>query len=180
MTISSSCVAVFSPNMEERINVFDTLESLLSINYSINNLSVLGKGTFEDGKNAIGVYKVLDQTHFKGEQNKLWQGLWEILAGEAFLYIPTFGSLVVAGGLSTMLMSGNGEKLYPHEYTELGNVLHRVGIPERSICHYESLLKQGWLILIVNGNNYDVENACLLLENSQSNHEVSLHFANTS
>jgi len=180
MTISSSCVAVFSPNLGDRISVFDALESLLSLNYSANNLSVLGKGTLEGGNNAIGIYKASDQIRFKGEQDEFWQGVWGLLAGEAFLHIPTFGSLAVAGGLSSILMAENGAIFYPHEYTELGRGLHRIGIPAESICHYESLLKQGQLMLIVNGDNSDVENACLILENAQSSHEVSLHFVNTS
>lgn len=180
MTISNSCVAVFSPNMGDRISVFDALESLLSLNYSANNLSVLGKGTLKEGNNTIGVYRALDQIRFKGEQDEFWQGVWGLLAGEAFLHIPTFGSLAVAGGLSSILMAENGAIFYPHEYTELGRALHRIGIPARSIYHYELLLKQGQLMLIVNGDNSDVENACLILENSQGSHEVSLHFVNTS
>jgi len=180
MTISSSCVAVFSPSEEDRDSVIDILGHLLSLNYSTNNLSVLGKGTMQGGNNAIGVYKELDQIHFKGEQDKFWQGLWGVLAGEAFLHIPTFGSLAIAGGLSSILMAENGAIFYPHEYTELSRALHRIGIPAESICHYESLLKQGQLMLIVNGDNSVVENACLILENSQGSHEVSLHFVNTS
>jgi len=179
MTISSCCVAVFPPNIEERESIYDTLENLLSLNYPTNNLSVLGKGSMRDG-NAVGVYKALDQIRFKGEQDEFWQALWCLLAGEAFLHIPTFGSLAIAGGLSAILMAENGAIFYPHEYTELGRALHRIGIPARSISHYESLLKQGQLILIVNGEYSDVENAYLLLENSQGSHEVSLHFVNTS
>jgi len=179
MTILSSCVAVFSPALEERKSVLEALNHLLSLNYPANNLSVLGKGSLQEG-NAIGVYKALDQIHFKGEQDEFWQGLWCLLAGEAFLHIPTFGSLTVAGGLSAILMAENGAIFYPDEFTELGKALHHVGIPARSIDHYESLLKQGQLMLIVNGDSSDVESACLILENSQGSQEVSLHFVNTS
>lgn len=180
MTLSSSCVAVFSPNRENIKSIFDALDKLLSLNYIPNNLSVLGRGSLQKGENAIGVYKALDQIRFKGEQDKFWNSLWSLLAGEAFLHIPQFGSLAVAGGLSSILMAENGAIFYPKKYTELGRTLHRVGIPAKSICHYESLLKKGQLILIVNGDNSDVENACLVLENSQTSHEVSLHFANAS
>ena len=116
MTISSSCVAVFSPKLEERESIFDALENLLSLNYPTTNLSVLGKGSMRDG-NAVGIYKALDQINFKGEQDEFWQGVWYLLAGEAFLHIPTFGSLAVAGGLSAILMSENGAIFYPHAYT---------------------------------------------------------------
>lgn len=182
MTISSSCVAVFSPDLRDRDSIFDVLESLLSLNYSVKNLSVLGKGTLEDGtsNSAIGVYRSRDKICFKGDQDEFWQGVWGVLAGEAFLHIPAFGSLAVAGGLSSILMAENGAIFYPSEYTELGRALHRIGIPEISISHYELLLKQGQLMVIVNGDNSDVENACLILEKSQGNHEVSLHFVNTS
>ncbi len=161
MTISSSCVVVFSPCLGDRVSIFNALESLLSLIFPVNNLSVLGKGALQDGNNAIGVFKALDKFCFKGELDEFWQGLWGLLAGEAFLHIPAFGSLVVAGGLSSILMAENGAIFCSHEYTELGRALHRVGVPSRSICHYESLLKQGQLILIVNGGNSDVENACL-------------------
>ena len=180
MTFFSSCVAVFSPEKTNRESIFDMLDKLLSLNYSANNLSVLGRGSLQEGDNVIGVYKALNQIRFKGEQDEFWHGLWGLLEGEAFLHIPKFGCLAIAGGLSSILMAENGAIFYPKEYTELGRALHRVGIPAGSIYHYESLLKKGQLMLIVNGNNTDVENACLVLENSQSSHEVSLHFANTS
>jgi len=65
------------------------------------------------------------------------------------------------------------ESLADH-FTELGRALYSVGIPAASIAHYESVLQTEQLILIVHGDNQEVEQASYLLELSQGM-DVSLH-----
>jgi len=173
MGVSSSCVAIISKKLGDRANILNTLEALISLGYSVNNLSVLGNGLSQKNDNLI------DLVHFKGEQSKFLEGLWYLLGREVFLYIPTFGFLTVTGGLSSIFMGENGLIFRSDEYSQLDRILHRIGIPARSICHYESFLKQGKLMLIVNGNNFEVENACNILEGLLHCQEVSLHFVNT-
>ena len=173
MGVSSSCVAIFSKKLGGRASILNTLEALISLDYSVYNLSVLGSGLSQ--KNDI----FIDQVHFKGEQSNFLEGLWHLLGREVFLYIPTFGFLTVMGGLSSIFMDENERIFRTDEYSQLGRVLHRIGIPARSISYYESLLKKGKLMLIINGNNFEVENACNILEGLVHCQEVSLHFVNT-
>lgn len=181
MNQTSSCVAVYPSFAEEDDQLIQVINNLLSNNISSNKLSVIGKGS-EQGDHTIGIYKVLDEIKYKGEQNEFWHALWELLSGEAFFLIPEFGSLAVAGELSSLMQvpfdEDSTELLDANNFTELGKVLFRIGIPEYSIIQYEAILKSGQLILIIHGNNQEIEEAGNLLEYTQ-NMDISLHFTNT-
>jgi len=177
----SSCVAVYPSYTEQDDQLIQVIKDLLANSFSSNNLSVIGKGSMLDD-HTIGIYKVLDEIKYKGEQNEFWHALWELLSGEAFFLIPEFGSLAVAGELSSLMqvpvVEDSMEDFESNNFTELGKVLFRIGIPEYSIMQYESILKSGQIILIVHGSNQEVEEAGNLLEFTQ-NMDISLHFTNS-
>jgi len=180
MNHSSSCVAVYLPSLassDEINSISDSIDILLSLDYSANKLSVIGKGSSQ-GDDAIGLYKAFEKTHFKGKQDEFWQSIWRLLAGEAFFLIPDFGSLTVAGGLSSILSTETLDKTCSQEFTALGKALHCLGIPENSILRYESTLKSGQVLLIIHGSNQQVAEAGDILEALQNSNEVSLHFVN--
>jgi len=177
MDHSSSCVAVYSSCLDERNSIPEIIEVLLSLDYAANQLSVVGKGASQ-GDDTIGLYNAYEQTRFKGKQNKFWQSIWNLLAGEAFFLIPSFGSLTVAGGLSSLFLLDTIDESYTQTYTALGRALHNLGIPEDNIVHYESALKEGHLLLVVHGDNQQVAEAGDILEALHNSNDVALHFVN--
>jgi len=172
----SSCVAVYPPSFEEGAGIPAVIKKLLSFDYPIEKLSVIGKGSLSENQ-TIGLVKTVDKIRYKGDQDQLWHELWDLLAGEALFLIPELGSLAAAGSLSSVLLAPSTDENSPQNTTDLGKALHSVGIPESSILYYESLLKTGWVILVVQGDNQDIEHAGELIELSQNGAEISLHFA---
>jgi len=179
MNIPSSCVAVYPASPINTDNISIIVKKLLSLDYPASRLSVIGKGSLMED-HTIGIYKQPDQIRYKGKQDQFWIDLWGLLAGEAFFLIPEFGSLAVAGSLSSIIMSENNNLNYSKELNVLGKALHDVGIPDGSINHYESVLKSGQLMLIAHGNTQEIELAGRILELSKNIKDVSLHFVNSS
>jgi hypothetical protein len=90
-------------------------------------------------------------------------GLFGVLAGAAFVWVPGAGPLVVAGSLtSTLLGSVEGAVGGAAAGGVLG-WLGALGIGKKHIIKYEDHLKAGRYLLVVNGSVEDLETADSIL-----------------
>jgi hypothetical protein len=124
----------------------------------MTKLSIVAKDYHTD-ENVVGYYTVGDRMKKWGATGAFWGGLWGILFGSAFFFIPGFGPLLIAGPLVSSLVGALEGVVALGGLSALGAALASIGIPKNSILEYETEVKAGKFMLLVHGNEKDVENA---------------------
>jgi hypothetical protein len=108
-----------------------------------------------------------------GKLGAFWGGLWGILFGAAFFWIPGIGPLVVAGPLVSIIVAGLGGAAAVGGLSAFGAALYSIGIPKDSVISYESSVKAGKFLLVVHGLGDEMARAKDILKSA--GHEVSVH-----
>jgi len=101
-------------------------------------------------------------------------GLFGLLMGAAFIWMPGFGPLVVAGPFASALLGGVEGVVAGAASGGLLGVLIGWGVSKQHIIKYEEHLKGGKYLLIVHGSQEDIDKArnILAVENAA---EVAVH-----
>ena len=173
---AGSCVAVYP--LHSYVNVIGVIKQLQAVNFSVEQLSIIGQDTSVDQK-LTNAHRIFGQHRLKIKQKDFWFELRDLLDGELLLQLPELGSLRIAGALSSIPLVEKPEQITVDDYSKLRKLLYLVGIPENSFKYYKSVLKNGKLVLIAVGEYGEIENAVNLIEQSHKT-DVSLHFLNTS
>ena len=108
----------------------------------MTRLSIVGKDYHTD-ENVVGYYNTGDRMKYWGKQGAFWGGLWGLLFGSAFFFIPGIGPLVVAGPLVTWIVGALEGAAIMGGLSALGAGLYGMGIPKDSILQYETAIKTG-------------------------------------
>lgn len=108
-----------------------------------------------------------DKTHTKAAIGAGTGGLLGLVAGAALLTVPGIGFFALP---ATMAAAMTGSIV-----GGLVGAMSGWGIPEEQAEHYQSLVKQGHLVLTVFGNPKSLAEAKLLLEDETAAEEVALH-----
>jgi hypothetical protein len=93
-------------------------------------------------------------------------GLFGLLVGAAFLWVPGVGPLLVAGPLAAALLGGIEGALAGAAGGGLLGALAGWGISKEHILKYEDQIKGGKVLVIAHGSAEDVANARSILERS--------------
>jgi len=101
-------------------------------------------------------------------------GLFGLLMGAAFIWMPGFGPLVVAGPFASALLGGVEGAVAGAAGGGLLGALIGWGVSKQHIVKYEEHLKGGKYLLIVHGSQEDIDKArsILAVENAA---EVAVH-----
>jgi len=172
MTSKNNCVAVYKTHAE----VEAAVKELERAGFTMKNLSVIGKG-YHTEEHPIGYYNTGDRVKFWGKQGAFWGGLWGLLFGSAFFWIPGVGPLAVAGSLTSTLVGGASGAVMTGGLTALGAALFSIGIPKDSIVQYEEAIKVDKFILICQGTHEEVERARDIIDSDSCAENVSVHIA---
>lgn len=105
-------------------------------------------------------------------------GLWGLLFGAAFLFIPGIGPVVAAGSVVTWIVAALEGAILVGGLSALGAGLFSLGIPKDSIVKYETSIKAGKFLLIAHGTADEVEKARSVLQTPGAE-EVNFHTAPT-
>lgn len=106
-------------------------------------------------------------------------GLFGLLIGAAFIWVPGFGSLVIAGPLAAALMGGIEGALAGAAGGGVLGALVGWGVSKEHILKYEETLKGGKYLVIAHGSAEDVAKARNILQGTAAS-EVNVHAAGTS
>jgi uncharacterized membrane protein len=136
----------------------NSVRQLQRSGYDMTKLSIVAKDYHTD-ENVVGYYTVGDRMKKWGATGAFWGGLWGILFGSAFFFIPGFGPLLIAGPLVSSLVGALEGAVALGGLSALGAALASIGIPKNSILEYETEVKAGKFMLLAHGNEKDVENA---------------------
>ena len=133
----------------------------------MKKLSIVGKDYHTD-EHVVGYYNAGDRMMYWGKQGAFWGGLWGLLFGSAFFWVPGVGPLVVAGPLVAWIVGVLEAAAVVGGFSAIGAALASIGIPKDSILQYETSLKAGKFLVILHATPEEVERAKDCLDESQA------------
>jgi hypothetical protein len=105
-------------------------------------------------------------------------GIFGVLVGAAFLWVPGVGPLVAVGSLAAVLLGGAEGAVAGAAVTGLLGWLFSLGISRDKILRCEEAVKAGNFVLVAHGSEEDVEKARDILAGSTAG-QVDLHAPQT-
>jgi hypothetical protein len=101
-------------------------------------------------------------------------GIFGLLVGAAFLWVPGVGPLIVAGSLSSALLGGVEGAVAGAALSGVFGWLAGLGISKQHILKYEESVKAGKYLVIAHGTPDDVKKARGILEGTKPA-ELNVH-----
>jgi hypothetical protein len=99
-----------------------------------------------------------------GKLGAFWGGIWGLLFGTAFFFVPGIGPVLVAGPLVTWIVAALEGAAAVGGLSAIGARLYSIGIPKDSILTYETALKTDKFLLVAHGTAEDVAKARNILQ----------------
>jgi len=163
MSEKNSVVAIFESHNQAE----DAVRELQKDGFDMKKLSIVGKDYHSD-EHVVGYYNIGDRMMYWGKCGAFWGGLWGMLFGSAFFFIPGIGPLLVAGPLVTWIVGALEGAVVMGGISALGAALVSIGIPENSVLQYEAELKAGKFLLVLQATPQEVERAKECLDGTQA------------
>ena len=146
MKKNNSIVAVYTSHTVNEAAIKELQQS----GFDMKKLSIVGRDYHTD-EHVVGYYNDGDRMKVWGKTGAFWGGLWGLLFGSAFFWIPGLGPLLVAGPLVSWIVGALEGALVVGGLSAIGAALYSLGIPRDSILLYETALKTGKFVLIAHG-----------------------------
>lgn len=162
MVEKNAVVAIFNSHAKAE----EAIRRLQQDGFNMKQLSIVGKD-YHTEEHVVGYYNTGDRMKAWGKQGAFWGGLWGLLCGSAFFWIPGLGPILVAGPLVATIVAGLEGAALVGGLGALGAALASAGIPKNRIVQYETELKAGKFLLIAHGTPGEVEHAENLLKKTQ-------------
>lgn len=154
-----SIVATFETHQQAEGGVKELERS----GFDMRKLSIVGKG-YHSEEHPVGFYTTGDRMLSWGGIGAFWGGLWGLLFGAAFFWIPGFGPIAAAGPFVHVLVTGIEGAAVVGGLGVVGAALAGLGVPRKTIVKYEKQLRANKYLLIAHGDADDVEAARRILE----------------
>jgi hypothetical protein len=161
------------PEKNSAVAVFDThvaaeqaIQELQRSGFDMKKLSIIGKD-YHSEEHVIGYYNTGDRMRFWGKLGAFWGGLFGLLFGSAFFFIPGIGPLIVAGPMVAWIVGALEEAVLVGALSALGAGLYSIGIPKDSIVKYETALKAGKFLLLAHGTPEEATRAKKILDQTR-------------
>jgi hypothetical protein len=173
MPRKNAVVAMF----EKHTDAEAAVKQLERDGFDMRKLSIVGKGYHTDER-VVGYFNAGDRMLFWGQEGAFWGGLWGLLFGSAFITLPGIGPMLVAGPLVAWMVAALEGAVIVGGLSALGGALASIGIPNNSIVQYETDIKAGKFMMIVDGSPDEVTRAKELLSHGKAS-SVELHLSET-
>ena len=103
MTDTNATIAVYDTHTAAE----NAVKELQKSGFDMKKLSVVGKD-FRTDEQVVGYYNAGDRMKYWGKMGAFWGGLWGLLVGAAFFWVPGVGPLLVAGPLAAWVVGALG------------------------------------------------------------------------
>ncbi|MEJ2747191.1 MAG: DUF1269 domain-containing protein [Anaerolineae bacterium] len=143
------------------------IHKLDQANFPIKQVSIMGQNMASE-KEVHGYITAGDVAKSSAGTGAWVGGLFGVLIGAAFIWVPGFGPLFVAGPFAAALLGGVEGAVAGAAGGGLLGALFGWGISKQHILKYEESLKAGQYLLIVNGSPEEVERARTILKDSEA------------
>jgi uncharacterized membrane protein len=154
MNKNNSIVAVYPSHTAAETAIKELQQS----GFDMNTLSIIGRDYHTD-EHVVGYYNTGDRMKVWGKTGAFWGGLWGLLFGSAFFWIPGLGPLLVAGPMVGLIIGALEGAVVVGGLSVIGAGLYSLGIPKDSIVRYESAVKTGKFVLVAHGSVADITRA---------------------
>ena len=124
----------------------------------MKKLSIVARD-FHTEEHVIGYYNAGDRIKYWGTQGAFWGGLWGLLLGSAFFWVPGIGPLAIAGPLIGWIVSTLEGAAVVGGISMVGAALCSIGIPKDTVVEYEAAISAGKFVLIANGTAAETRRA---------------------
>ena len=151
---NNSVVAIYPSHTAAEVAVKDLQLS----GFDMKRLSIVGRDYHTD-EHVVGYYNAGDRMKVWGKTGAFWGGLWGLLFGSAFFWIPGLGPLLVAGPLVGWIVGALEGAVVVGGLSAIGAGLFGLGIPKDSILRYETAIKTGKFVLIAYDSVEDATHA---------------------
>jgi uncharacterized membrane protein len=154
MEDTNATVAVFETHSEAD----EAVKELQKAGFDMKKLSVVGKD-YHTEEQVVGYYNAGDRMKHWGKLGAFWGGLWGLLFGAAFFWVPGIGPVLVGGPLVAWIIAALEGAILVGGISAIGAGLVSLGIPKDSIVEYESALKAGKFVVVAHGTAEGVAKA---------------------
>lgn len=158
----NSIVAIYGSHKEAEAAV----KGLQKSGFDMKKLSIVGRD-YHTEEQVVGYYNAGDRMMYWGKQGAFWGGIWGLLFGSAFFWVPALGPLLVAGPLVAWIVGAVEGAAMVGGVSAIGAGLISLGIPKDSIVRYETAIKSGSFVLITHGTAEDTASAKTTLRDSK-------------
>jgi hypothetical protein len=165
---NSAVVAIYKSHAEAEAAVKELQRS----GVDMAQLSIVGRD-YHTEEHVVGYYTAGDRMRYWGKQGAFWGGIWALLFGSAFFWIPGLGPLLVAGPLVTLVVGALQSAVVVGGLSAIGAGLYSLGIPKDSILRYETALKTGKFVLVLHGTQEETTRARDIID--RTNPEAADH-----
>lgn len=163
MSEKNTAVAIFDDHSQAEA----AIKELQKSGFEMKKLSIVGKD-YHTEEQVVGYYNTGDRMMYWGKQGAFWGGLWGLLFGSAFFFVPGIGPLVVAGPLVTWIVGALEGAVLLGGLSALGAGLYGIGIPKDSVLTYETAIKSDKFLVVAHGTPDEVTRAQQILSNIPS------------
>jgi hypothetical protein len=146
MSDTNAVVAVYDTHSAAE----DAIDELKRSSFDMTRVSIVGKD-YHTEENVVGYYTTGDRMKYWGSMGAFWGGLWGLLAGAAFFWVPGVGPLLVAGPIAAWIVGALEGAVAVGGLSALGAALYSAGIPKGSILKYETAIKADKYLVMVHG-----------------------------
>jgi Protein of unknown function (DUF3341) len=167
----NSVVAIF----DDHTGAENAVKELKDVGFNVKKLSIIGRD-YHTEESVVGFYSTGDRMKYWGKLGAFWGGLWGLLFGAAFLFIPSVGPVIAAGSVVTWIVGALEGAVVVGGLSALGAGLFSLGVPKDSVVKYETSIKAGKFVLIAHGTAEEVEKARAILQTFGAA-EVNVHSA---
>jgi len=154
MTDTNAVIAVYENHSEAE----EAVKELQKSGFDMKKLSVVGKDYHTDAQ-VIGYYNAGDRMKYWGKLGAFWGGLWGLLFGAAFFWVPAIGPVLVGGSLVASIVAGLENAVVVGGLSVIGAGLFSLGIPKDSIVTYETAIKAGQYLVVAHGTSAETAKA---------------------
>ena len=168
------------PDTNAVVAVYDThsgaenaVKELQRSGFDMKKLSVVGKDYHTD-EHVVGYYNAGDRMKSWGKMGAFWGGLWGLLFGAAFFWIPGVGQVLVAGPVAAWIIGALEGAVVVGGLSALGAGLYSIGIPKNSVLQYETAIKADKFLLVVHGTATETAKAKDILNTTKPT-EITQH-----
>jgi hypothetical protein len=151
---NNAVVAIYKSHTEAEAAVKELQQS----GFDMKKLSIVGRDYHTDG-NVVGYYNAGDRMKSWGKTGAFWGGMWGLLFGSAFFFIPGVGPLVMAGPIVGWIAGALEGAVVVGGLSAIGAGIYSLGIPKDSIIQYETALKSGKYVVIAHGSSLEIDQA---------------------
>jgi len=145
--INRSIVAVYNTHLEAEAGI----KELQRQGTDMKKLSIVGKD-YHTEEHVVGYYNTGDRVKFWGKLGAFWGGVWGLLFGSAFFFLPGIGPVMVLGPLAGWIIGALEGAVVVGGLSALGASLYSIGIPKDSVVKYETDIKSGKFLVVAHGS----------------------------